>query len=55
MHYELVTPVGNIFKKVKDLIKYGDMENYPYYLPQEISNAYNVINNTGKFREYIKT
>ena len=27
MHYDPVTPAENIFNKVKDLLKYGDMAN----------------------------
>ena len=49
MHYDLVTPVENIFNKVEDLLEYGNMANCPYYRPQEILKAYNIINKTGKF------
>ena len=54
MHYDPVTPANNIFKNVRDLIKYGDMENCPYSHPQDISKAYNILNKTGKLLESIK-
>ena len=31
MYYEPGNPVNNIFKKVKDLLKWGDMENFPIH------------------------
>ena len=34
IHYDLVTPVDNIFNKVEDLLKYRDTEKYPYSHPQ---------------------
>ena len=49
MHYDLVTPVKNVFNKVEDILKCGGMANYTYSHPQEISKAYNTTNNTGKF------
>ena len=36
MYYYLVTPADNIFNKIEDLLKYGNMENFPYSLPQAI-------------------
>ena len=37
--------IGNI----ENLLKYGDMSKFQYYHPQEISKAYNIINNNGIF------
>ena len=54
IHYDPVTPVENIFNKVKDLLKYGDMENCPYSHPQVILKDYKIINKTDKFQESIK-
>ena len=54
MHYYPVTPIEKKFNKIEDLLEYGDMENCPYSLPQAISKAYNFLNKTGKFREFIK-
>ena len=50
MHYDPVTPVGNIFNKVEDLLEYGDMSKCPYSNPQVISQVDNIINKTGKLR-----
>ena len=55
MHYYPVTPVEFVFKNIEDLLMYGDMANYPYSRPKAISKAYNVLNNTGKFQESIKS
>ena len=55
MHYDPVTPAENLFNKPDDLLKYVDMENCPYYHLQYISKAYNIIRNTGKFHESIKS
>ena len=55
MHYDPVAPIDNIFNKTEDLLEYGDMWNFKYYYPQEISKEYNIINKTGKFRESIKS
>ena len=55
MHYDPFTSVDNIFKKVEDLLEYGDMLNCPYSHHQSILNAYNIINKTGKFKESIKS
>ena len=50
MHYDLVTPVDNVFNKVKEILENGDMVNFPYSHPHAISKAYNIINKTGKLR-----
>ena len=50
IHYDTVTPVDNIFNKIKDLLKYGYRGNCPYSHPQSISKAYNILNKTIKFR-----
>ena len=50
MRYEPVTLVNNILNKVENPLKYGDMANCPYSHPQEISNAYNIINKTVKLQ-----
>ena len=49
MHYDPVTPIGNIFDNIEDLLEYGDMSNCPYSHPQEISKACNILNKTGNF------
>ena len=49
MHYDLVTPFGNIFNKIEDLLEYGETENFPYSQPQAISKAYNILNKAGNF------
>ena len=54
MYYDPVTPVDNIFSKVEGLVEYDDIENCPYYYPQEISKVYNIIKKTRKSQEYIK-
>ena len=50
MHCDPVTLVKNIFNKVEDLLKYGDMANFPYSHPQTISKAYNIIKKTRKLQ-----
>jgi hypothetical protein len=54
MHYDPVTPVDNIFNKIEDSLKYGDLTHCPFSQPQAIAKAYNLINCTGKFCEAIK-
>ena len=54
MQYDPVTPV-DFSNKVEDLLKFRYKENFPYSHPQAISNAYNIINKTGKFQDYIKS
>ena len=54
-HYDPVTPVENIFNKIEYLIHYGEMAICPYQHLQAISEAYNIFNKTGKFRESIKS
>ena len=53
MHYYPVTPVNKKFNRVEDLLKYGDMANFPFSRPQAISKAYNIINKTVKLLESI--
>ena len=55
MNNDPVNPVNNIFNKVEEIIEYCDMKNCCYYQPQLILKAYNIINNTGKLREYINS
>ena len=50
MRYEPVTLVINIFNKVENPIKYGDMSNCPYSHPLEISKSYNIINKNVKLQ-----
>ena len=54
MHYDPVTPVENFFNKIEEPLDYEDMANCPYSHPQAISKSYNILNKTGKFREFIK-
>ena len=55
MHFDPVNPVENIFNKIEDLLKYGDMAKCTYSHPQAISKFYSILNKTGKFRELIKS
>ena len=55
MHYDPVNTVNNILNNIEELLKYGDMTNCTYSHPQAISKAYNILKNTGKFRESIKS
>ena len=55
MHYNPLTPVNNIFNKVKDLLKYVEIANCPYSHPQIILKSYNIINKTGKLCKSIKS
>ena len=55
MHCDPATLFDNIFNKFEYHLKYRDMANCPYLHPQAISKAYNNMNKTGKFLEYIKS
>ena len=55
MHYDPFTSVDNIFNKIEDLLKYGDMKNCPYSHPQANSKAYNILKETGILRLSIKS
>ena len=55
MHYETVNPVENIFNKFKDFLEYGHISNYPYFRPQVILKAYDIIDTKGNLRESIKS
>ena len=54
MRYDPFTIVKHIFNKVEDPLRYCDMANCPYYHPQEILKAYNIINSTVKLQQSIK-
>ena len=46
-HYGLINTIDNVFIKVKDLIKYTELDKNTYIQTQAIAKAYNIINTTG--------
>ena len=55
MTYDPTTPIDIVFQKVEDLMMYGDFAQCPFTADQAIQKAYNIINSTGLYEDYIKT
>jgi hypothetical protein len=55
MTYDPTTPIDVVFQKVEDLMMYGDFAQCPFTAEQSIQRAYNIINSTGLYKDYIKT
>lgn len=54
MTYDPIEPIDIVFDKIEDLLMYGDFAQCPYTAEQAIQKAYNIINATGVYKEYIK-
>ena len=50
IQYEPQTPIDTVFKRVKDLLEYGELDGSPYTHIQTINNACMIINRRGNFR-----
>ena len=56
MTYDNPTTLIDIaFQKIKDLIMYRDFAQYYFTSDQVIKKAYNILNYTGLYKDYIKT
>ena len=55
MTYDPVNPIEQVFNRIEDLVDYGEIASNAYTQNQAISKAYNILNKTGVFKEYIKT
>ena len=55
MTYDPINPIEQVFNRIKDLVDYREIACNTYAQTQAISKAYNILNKTGIFKEYIKT
>ena len=55
MTYDPVNPIEQVFNRIEDLLDYGEIARNAYTQIQVIAKAYNILNKTGVFKEYIKT
>ena len=55
MTYDPVNPIEQVFNRIEDLVDYGELAHNAYTQNQAIAKAYNILNKTGIFKEYIKT
>ena len=55
MTYDPVNPIEQFFNRIEDLVDYGELACNTYTQIQAISKAYNILNKTGVFKDYIKT
>ena len=55
LHYDPTTPIDIVFQKIEDLMMYGDFAQCPFTAEQAIQRAYNIVNATGLYKDYIKT
>jgi hypothetical protein len=55
MTYDPTTPIDIVFQKIEDLMMYGDFAQCPFTAEQSIQRAYNIVDSTGLYKDYIKT
>jgi hypothetical protein len=55
LQYDPTTPIDIMFQKIEDLMMYGDFAQCPFTAEQAIQRAYNIVNATGLYKDYIKT